>query len=70
MDDSNVLGRKKNHTIIPYTTMTQVQLIELFIGQICGKWRTKGIPNIYNCFGGNNLHRELWMKSQPESALD
>lgn len=62
--------KKKNHTIIPYTTMTQVQLIDLFIGHICGKWRIKGIPNIYNCFGGNNLHRELWMKSQPESALD
>ena len=24
--------------IKPYTTMTLVQLIDLFIGQICGKW--------------------------------
>lgn len=27
----------KNHTIIPSTTMTQVQLMDLFIGQICGE---------------------------------
>lgn len=53
--------KNKNHTIIPYTSMTQVQLIDLFIGTICGKWWTKVIPNIYSRFGGDNLHRELWM---------